>query len=159
MTQSEKPGLLKRIRAIKSSLDKAEKSFENNSEMRGELDLMLAEAEMNNLRKKQGWSWNRQLLAICMALFVVVASLGGYYYARGRYKTRYANEAKAAIKAAQQNMAKSGEKIVEALPSRKDVGQETVQQKDEKPVSEEQFSVSKSEMQELIRSARKEMKD
>lgn len=158
MTQNEKPSLLKRIRAIKSSLDKAEKSFENDSQMRGELDLMLAEAEMNNLRKKQKWSWNRQMLAICMALFVVVASLGGYYYARGRYKTRYANEAKAAIQAAQENMQKTRNKIVEAVP-KLEKKQEPVKQKPEQPVQEEQISVSKAEMQNLVRSARRELKD
>lgn len=155
MTQNEKPSLLKRIRAIKSSLDKAEKSFENDSRMRGELDLMLAEAEMNNLRKKQGWSWNRQLLAGCVALFVIAASLGGYYYARGRYKARYAKEAQAAIKAAQQDM-QQRDKAVESTPVK---GKEQVQQKPEQPVQEEQLQVSKLQLRDLVRSARRELKD
>lgn len=155
MTQNEKPSLLKRIRAIKSSLDKAEKSFENDSKMRGELDLMLAEAEMNNLRKKQGWSWNRQLLAGCVALFVIAASLGGYYYARGRYKARYAKEAQAAIKAAQQDM-QQRDKAVELVPEK---GKEQVQQKPEQPAQEEQLQVSKLQLRDLVRSARRELKD
>lgn len=157
MTQNEKPSLLKRIRAIKSSLDKAEKSFENDSSMRGELDLMLAEAEMNNLRKKQGWSWNRQLLAGCVALFVIAASLGGYYYARGRYKARYAREAQAAIKAAQQDM-QQRDKAVEPTPV-PEKGKEQVQQKPEQPAQEEQLQVSKLQLRDLVRSARRELKD
>ena len=35
-----------RIRSVKSSLDNAEQSFLDNNGMRGELDLMLAEAEL-----------------------------------------------------------------------------------------------------------------
>ena len=41
----------------------------DNKDIRGELDLMLAEAELKNLRRKKDrpWSWNRQLLAGCIA--------------------------------------------------------------------------------------------
>lgn len=52
MTQSSRT-LFQRIRCIKSSLDKAEQSFMDNKDIRGELDLMLAEAELKNLRRKK----------------------------------------------------------------------------------------------------------
>ena len=57
--------VFRRIRSVKSSLDNAEQSFLDNKDIRGELDLMLAEAELKNLRQKKDvpWSWNRQLLA------------------------------------------------------------------------------------------------
>ena len=42
-----------RIRRVKNSLENAEQSFLDNKDMRGELDLMLAEAELSNLRKKR----------------------------------------------------------------------------------------------------------
>ena len=45
--------LFRRIRNVKSSLDNAEQSFLDNKDIRGELDLMLAEAELKNLRKKK----------------------------------------------------------------------------------------------------------
>ena len=45
MTQPSRT-LFHRIRCIKSSLDKAEQSFMDNKDIRGELDLMLAEAEL-----------------------------------------------------------------------------------------------------------------
>ena len=38
--------LFRRIRNVKSSLDNAEQSFLDNKDIRGELDLMLAEAEL-----------------------------------------------------------------------------------------------------------------
>lgn len=49
------------IRNVKSSLENAEKSFRENNGMRGELDLMLAEAEIKHLREKRGWVsvWTR----------------------------------------------------------------------------------------------------
>ena len=53
MTQPSRT-LFHRIRCIKSSLDKAEQSFMDNKDIRGELDLMLAEAELKNLRRKKG---------------------------------------------------------------------------------------------------------
>ena len=82
--------LFRRIRNVKSSLDNAEQSFLDNKDIRGELDLMLAEAELKNLRKKKDvpWSWNRQLLAGCIAVLLVLAGVGGWYFARGHYKQR-----------------------------------------------------------------------
>ena len=75
MTQSSRT-LFQRIRCIKSSLDKAEQSFMDNKDIRGELDLMLAEAELKNLRRKKDrpWSWNRQVLAGCAAALPVSAA-------------------------------------------------------------------------------------
>ena len=82
MTQSSRT-LFQRIRCIKSSLDKAEQSFMDNKDIRGELDLMLAEAELKNLRRKKDrpWSWNRQVLAGCAAVLLIVAGFGGWCFA------------------------------------------------------------------------------
>ena len=41
------------IRNVRNSLKNAEDSFRSNNDMRGELDLMLAEAEMQHLREKR----------------------------------------------------------------------------------------------------------
>ena len=70
------------IRNVKSSLENAEKFRENNG-MRGELDLMLAEAEIKHLREKRGWVsvWTRQRLALLAAAIVVLAGYGGWLYA------------------------------------------------------------------------------
>lgn len=78
-----KRSVFQRIRSVKTSLDNAEQSFLDNNGMRGELDLMLAEAELKNLRRKQGvpWSWNRHVLAMCVAVLLALAGFGGWYYA------------------------------------------------------------------------------
>ncbi len=77
--------VFQRINSVKSSLENAEQSFLDNNGMRGELDLMLAEAELKNLRRKQDlpWSWNRQFLAMCVAMLVSLAGVTGWYYAKG----------------------------------------------------------------------------
>ena len=49
MTQSR--SVCNRIRNVRASLDNAERSFRSNQDVRGELDLMLAEAELENLRQ------------------------------------------------------------------------------------------------------------
>ncbi len=76
--------LLRRITAAKNSLENAEKSFLNKRELRGELDLMLAEAELKNLRRRDSsvWCWNRQLLAVLCSVLLVISGLSGWFYAR-----------------------------------------------------------------------------
>ncbi len=77
--------VFQRIHSVKSSLENAEQSFLDNNGVRGELDLMLAEAELKNLRRKKDfpWSWNRHMLAMCVAALLVLAGFGGWYYAHG----------------------------------------------------------------------------
>lgn len=69
-----------RVRAVRSWLEKAEASFDEESDIKGELNLMLAEAEMKNLRKHHPVSrnWLRagaMVTAFCLAL-------GGWYALR-----------------------------------------------------------------------------
>ena len=80
----EKRSLYQRIRNAKQSLENAEKSFQDDKGLRGELDLMLAEAELKNLRKKQpwNWSWNRHSLALSVAVLLVISGLGGWFFAK-----------------------------------------------------------------------------
>ena len=71
-----KRSVFQRIHSVKTSLENAEQSFLDNNGVRGELDLMLAEAELKNLSRKQDvpWSWSRHVLAMCVAvscLFIV----------------------------------------------------------------------------------------
>ena len=47
-----------RVRSAKVWLDKAEESFRSSSDVQGELSLLLAEAEMKNLRKNHGTGKN-----------------------------------------------------------------------------------------------------
>jgi hypothetical protein len=52
MAMGERNSLCERIRNAKTNLANAEQSFKENRDVRGELDLMLAEAEMKNLKKQ-----------------------------------------------------------------------------------------------------------
>ena len=76
-----------RIRSARTSLEQAERSFRADREVRGELDLMLAEAELQNLRnKRQGAPiWTRRLLAGVVAVLVLLGGYGGYWYAAHRH--------------------------------------------------------------------------
>lgn len=68
---------------VKCSLDNAQRSFRENNGLRGELDLMLAEASIRYLREKRGFAsvWNRQKLAAALAVLLVLAGYGGWWYA------------------------------------------------------------------------------
>lgn len=68
---------LHRVRAVQSWLEKAEASFDKESEIKGELNLMLAEAEMKNLRRhrpahKRLLRWGAIVTALCLVT-------GGWY--------------------------------------------------------------------------------
>ncbi len=178
MTQPEKQ-VAERIKNVKSSLDNAEQSFLDNKSIRGELDLMLAEAELKNLRRKRflPWSWNRHVLAICVALVVVVAGLGGWYMAKDRYSKRNRPAmpiASQSVKSATAEAAKT-----DADSAKQNVTQSVSQQTDTKSgnnsgeqatatiqnnsqtaataANETSKTISKEDMHKLVRSARVEL--
>lgn len=154
----EKRSLYQRIRNAKQSLENAEKSFLDDKGMRGELDLMLAEAELKNLRKKQifPWNWNRHSFAFCLAVLLLVSGVCGWFFAKEDLRK------------------------VEAMPQRKvsNIGierQSTVSTQNNNnsnfnkienhretiiPTENEvkpKVQLSKNDMQQLVRSARKEL--
>lgn len=157
MAQPSK-SLFRRIRSAKSSLDNAEQSFLDNKNIRGELDLMLAEAELQNLRKKESvpWSWSRQALAALTALLFVLAGVGGWYFARGHYKQR-ARNSKAVTQSVQAPVAKTGAASAQNNPAPKtDAGEAKAAAADLSP-ERPQLAISKSELHKLVRSARTEL--
>ena len=80
MTQSR--SVCSRIRNARASLDSAERNFRSNQEVRGELDLMLAEAELDNLRQKRSrFSWTRHMLAACVAVLLLASGCLGWWWA------------------------------------------------------------------------------
>ena len=72
-----------RIRNARNSLDNAERSFSSHQEIRGELDLMLAEAELQKLRQKRGGriGWTRHTFAACAAVLLLAAGGLGWWWA------------------------------------------------------------------------------
>ena len=83
---TQRNSVCSRIRNAKASLDNAEKSFRDNQEVRGELDLMLAEAELQNLRQKRpAWvAWTRRSFAALSALVIVAAGGIGWWWSSAR---------------------------------------------------------------------------
>ena len=69
---------------MRKSLKSAEDSFRSNNDMRGELDLMLAEAEMQHLREKRGltFNWTRQKLAAVFAVVLMLTGITGWLWAK-----------------------------------------------------------------------------
>ena len=155
--------LFRRIRNVKSSLDNAEQSFLDNKDIRGELDLMLAEAELKNLRKKKDvpWSWNRQLLAGCIAVLLVLAGVGGWYFARGHYKQRARAAAPPVVDTA--NVAGATTALPEAAKQQESTAVATPEQAKDavtehsKEQNQSQVSISKADMRKLVQSARVEL--
>lgn len=158
-----------RIRRVKNSLENAEQSFLDNKDMRGELDLMLAEAELSNLRRKKDtlWCWNRQMLALCAAIAVAISCFGGWCYARHNLKSTFAVTSG---NVSNSNMAqnvepKSAVKIVEApqekvqtVTSARTV--QAVTKLNDAPADQEskrQLKLSDADMRRLVKSARVEL--
>ena len=158
-----------RIRRVKNSLENAEQSFLDNKDMRGELDLMLAEAELSNLRRKKDtpWCWNRQMLALCAAIAVAISCFGGWCYARHNLKSTFAvTSGNVSNSNTAQNVeSKSVVKIVEApqekvqtVTSAKTV--QAVTKLNDAPADQEskrQLKLSDTDMRRLVKSARVEL--
>ena len=73
-----------RIQAVRQWLNQAEEHFGRNAPVRGEMDLLLAEAELRSTRATlqtgHGWSklsWIRQGIAFSLAAVIAVAGVGG----------------------------------------------------------------------------------
>lgn len=162
------------IRNVKSSLENAEQSFRENNGMRGELDLMLAEAEIKHLREKSGWIsvWNRQRLALFAAAIVVLAGYGGWLYAgvaeEGSAATKIQNPA--AVMAStelQKNLPQTEaapDKTVPAFTDKPRQEQQTAVRPaayQEEQVKEQQRSVElpAADMRQLVREARRTLRD
>lgn len=66
------------VRSAKMWLEKAEESFDKKADIQGELNLMLAEAEMKNLRKHHEFRlWEK--LRVVAVLVISVACIGIWY--------------------------------------------------------------------------------
>lgn len=151
--------LYRRIRCIKSSLDKAEQSFMDNKDIRGELDLMLAEAELKNLRRKKDvpWSWNRQVLAGCTAVLLLLAGMGGWYVAKDHYKELSQKEItvpKAAVQAVAEPVA---QRVVIAEKPKATIIKDTPIPKAGAEADMNRVAISQADMRRLVQSAKVEL--
>ena len=85
---TETAGKMKtRIQAVRQWLNQAEEHFGRNAPVRGEMDLLLAEAELRSTRETlntgHGWlqmSWIRQGIAFSLAAVISVAGLGSAWW-------------------------------------------------------------------------------
>lgn len=155
----EKRSLFQRIRNARQSLDNAEKSFQDDKEMRGELDLMLAEAELKNLRNKQTfpWSWNRHSLAFCAAVLLTIAGIGGWYYGKEDMQREDVQPQTVTVKKAEE--VKSGtDNNKKDITSSANSAQQNI---NSTPVTEKEKSpgvrLSNKDMRQLVRSAKNEL--
>lgn len=77
MGKSDK-NMAEHVRSVKMWLERAEKSYDHQSDIQGELNLMLAEAEMKNLRKNH---MTGQGIMKIVAAVTAVMLFGGAWYA------------------------------------------------------------------------------
>jgi len=80
----QKKGICDQIKTLQSNLKNAEESFRAHNGARGELDLMLAEAQMRFLREKRGSKsfWARETFALTIALILVLVGVGSWFLAK-----------------------------------------------------------------------------
>ena len=168
----ERNSLCERIRNARANLANAEQSFQAKQDVRGELDLMLAEAEIKHLREKRGWVsvWTRQRLALLAAAIVVLAGYGGWLYAGTVEEPGVKLQNPAAVMAStelQKNLPQTEaapNKMVPTFTDKPEQEQKTVVIPSEYPkehVKEQQRSVElpTADMRQLVREARRTLRD
>lgn len=73
---------VKRVKSVRKWLEKAEKSYDRNQEISGELNLIMAQAEMQRLketRKPSAWrAWGVKAMALVFAVGLFSAANYGY---------------------------------------------------------------------------------
>lgn len=78
---------LKRVKSVKRWLEKAENSYSNHKELTGEMNLLMAQAEMQRLKEVRGTSQRRKwllrggALAVAGALFLGASFLKDSFFA------------------------------------------------------------------------------
>ena len=155
------------IRNVRNSLKNAEDSFRSNNDMRGELDLMLAEAEMQHLREKRGLAaiWTRQRLAAIAACLMVLTGVGGWFWARNSLPQTTADVviAQSTIVPDEKKIPRSTssmERVPENIKKQTTIQEETkvLPQKTEQ-VEKAVLQVPENEVRNLVRTARKTLND
>lgn len=82
MAKSDKY-MAEHVRSAKVWLEKAEQSFNSQSDIKGQLNLMLAEAEMKNLRKKRAAKVGlKEIAMVGIAVIAAMAGIGWLWYER-----------------------------------------------------------------------------
>lgn len=86
---SDDAKVVEHIEQVRQSLYTAKESFASNKGVRGELDLMLAEAEMKHLRETKGWRSyiNRQTMIFTFAFIIALTGFTGWYWAKSSEST------------------------------------------------------------------------
>ena len=81
-----KQNMFRHLRSAKQWLARAEESFDKDSDIRGELDLFLAQAELQHAREttrsRQAWyrqPYLRHLLSFAVAVIIGISGFGGYW--------------------------------------------------------------------------------
>lgn len=82
-----KKNMLRRLRSARQWLTRAEEAFDKDRDIRAELDLMLAEAELQHAKEahqSRHWKYKYSLVshsvALTLAMVIAVAGLGGTYW-------------------------------------------------------------------------------
>lgn len=153
----EKRSLYQRIRNAKQSLENAEKSFLDDKGLRGELDLMLAEAELKNLRNKQPWtwSWNRHSLALSIAVLLVISGLGGWFFAKENLQR--VEEMPSAVEANKAKTEQVSSATVNNAPKAVEVQQDINTMAPAVKESQPKVYLSEADKRRLVRSAKTEL--
>ena len=113
---------LKRVKSVKRWLEKAENSYSNHKELTGEMNLIMAQAEMQRLKEVRGTSPRRKwllrggALAVAGALFLGASFLKDSFFAPASTPVRPVETAVTTPDAAVVPVEEADKKTEEILP-------------------------------------------
>ena len=108
---------LKRVKSVKRWLEKAENSYSNHKELTGEMNLIMAQAEMQRLKEVRGTSPRRKwllrggALAVAGALFLGASFLKDSFFAPASTPVRSVETVEEADKKAEEVPSVSAETV------------------------------------------------
>jgi hypothetical protein len=164
--KEQRYALCRRIRSVKSWLSRAEKNFDDADDMRGELNLLLAEAELQRLRETEGKKSARRghVMAAALAAGIVFISWTAWDVLQRPGRQHGAAEVSAKESAGAQHIERKEEKPVLAAAEAEPPAAQVSREEEPAPVTaasapEKGESVfSESDLRDFVRTAGKALR-
>ena len=155
----QKKGMKKHVIAAKEWLGKAEQSFDQENEIKGDLNMMLAQAELQRAQEtKTGritriYFWVRTVTAVMTAGLIIAVGWNSFYHSSTNQNGEHlVNQSQTKIQTAAEDQLKSNPEILQATNKQatvEPIEQKKIYEDGEKAVAEQKKTIVDKPVQQI----------